>query len=508
MDKLSYRFQLDECLDWIIQNDFKRVVIQLKLENLEHAPEISQYLKENANKRRLAISDKQSDEPLDLYITQSSTCCVDLLVTQHVSKLDAIIHMGKVCLSKPEIKNQPEQPPVFFAFGNPRSTEEEFSNNCQAIVGEIKSIKESNPSCNICIIYDSSLIDYAIHLETVIASEGLNEYIDIAHLHCPSSNWYTAPRHQSRFISDKGELINFGPYLLPKPIDRYSCAIQIGDSCSIPLTLEGPSKHLKIDLSGKMNVETVNVSRLLNRRMALVGRLKDEEELKFGVLITNPLPDLTIIMQRLETYAKPRKHTLYFISMIQTIDECKIGNFDLCDAFIVINSCTCSTILESLKFNRPIITELEFKLACCFEAEYGRVLWPGSSSHLSVDDMINKRKVSDVTLALVQTRNELLERCSQARANKWFGLEYKASMDLGEGCGESLEVKEGLEGIASSYSSEPLKKLASSAKTSVNSSSDPATDIKIFTNTNNSLPITTTTTTTDVASLGECDGNK
>lgn len=457
MADVAHLFQLDACLEWIIQHNFKRIVIQMKLANLKYSSQISEYLQDKA---QAAGSQDKPVGPLDLYITQSSTCCVDLLVTQHVSKLDAVIHLGKVCVSKPEIKNQPSQPPVFFAFGQPENRV--LSNTLDislAILREIESIKESSPSGKICLIYDTSYTDVVHRLNETILSKGLEDLIDIARLYRPSLNWHSTSANQSRFISDKGELYEFGPYLLQEPIDKYGCLVQLGDIRSIQLTLLGPSKHVKIDLSsGEINLETINVSRLLNRRMALVGRLKDEEELKVGVLITNPLPDLTDVIERLENYAKPRKHTLYFISMIQTIDECKIGNFDLCDAFIVINSCTCSTILESLVFNRPIITELEFKLACGFEAEYGRVLWPGSSSHLSADDMINKRKVSDVTMALVQTRNELLERCSQARANKWYGLEYKASVGSDGGCGESLRVDEGLRGIASSYSSEPLKR--------------------------------------------------
>lgn len=501
MANLNHLFQLDECLDWIIQHKFIRIVIQMKLEHLKHSAEISHYLKEKAKERR-ASDTGTSIEPLDLYITQSNTCCVDLLVTQHVSNLDAIIVMGKVCLSKPEIKNQRNQPPVLFVFGNPKLTEDELLSNSQSIIQQIESIRESNRSGRICLLYDTDVIDYALLLDTLLATRGLDGYVDIAHLYCPCSDWHTTPKHQAKFITNQENLFKFGHHLLPKSIDKYSCAIKLGARCSIQLTLQGPSKHFRVDLNEKVNVETIEVSRLLNRRMALIGRLKDEEELKIGVLITNPLPDLDEYMDKLETYAKPRKHSLYFISMIQTIDECKIGNFDLCDAFIVINSCTCSTILESLVFNRPIITELEFKLACGFEAEYGRVLWPGSSSHLSADDMINKRKVSDVTMALVQTRNELLERCSQARANKWSGLEYKASVGSGEGSGESLEIEKGLRGIASSYSSEPLKRdMAFPGGTNL-ADSDSATSAEIGANT------TTATTTTNVANQDEYDGNR
>lgn len=458
MAKIEDIFQLNECLDWIIDNCFERIVIQLKKEDLKHSAAIITYLTDKSQER--FTTDSKCPKNLDLYVTQSSTCCIDLLVTQHISNINAIIHIGKVCLSKPHLANHHGKTPVLFVFKSQIASDTEFPNKLRSIVDEIKSIVKLRANSRICLLYDTALVDYANNLETILLTENLTESIDVANLYFPSENWYTIPQCSERFsITRNQDAIKFGYYQLKRAITDYSCAIYLGDCLSIQLALSGPSELYKINCYVNVNLEKVNTSKLLSRRIALVDRLKEEEELNIGVIITNPLPEISTIVDELENYSKPRKHTLYFISMIQTIDECKIGNFDLCDAFIVINSCTCSTILESLVFNRPIITKLEYKLACGFEAEYGRVIWPGSSSHLSLDDLANKRKVSDVSSALIHTRNELLERCSQTRANKWSGLDYKAS--VGSGCGESSEslaVEEGLKGIASSYVSEPLTK--------------------------------------------------
>lgn len=483
MNNICDFYSLDGCLDWILQNGFKRIVIQLKISDLKHSAKITTYLQEKFLER----CDHETNKPLDIYVTQSSTCCVDLIVTQHVSNLDAIIHFGQVCLTKPYIAHQEEERPILFSFGHPSLETNLFNENVKLIVEEIEALRSSELNLHACILYDTSLIDYATKLEEIITSKGYRDSIHVAYLSTPNSNWQTVEDFCPRFIKNEA-FTTFGQYLLPKHIRDYNCAIYIGNCPSLTLTLDGPSKLLKFDCSEQLKIERVNVSKLLNRRMALVGRLKDEEELKIGVIITNPLPDISNAMERLEGYAKKRKHTLYFISMIQTIDECKIGNFDLCDAFIVINSCTCSTILESLVYNRPIITELEFKLVCGFEAEYGRVLWPGTSTHLSEDDMINKRKVSDVTLALIHTRNDLLERCSQARVNKWSGLEYKATGSC-EGH-ESLVIEEGLKGIASSYLSEPLKRAGANEETELSNSTTTPT-------------ISTNTTKTTIATEGD-----
>lgn len=449
-------FQLDECLEWIIQNDYKKVALQLKLKDLKYSVDISNYLKEQ--------SLKLHQKHIDLYITQSSTCCVDLLVTQHVSNLEALIHFGNVCLSKPQLKSQENQLPILFAFGRQSFYQDDFQNNLQLLLDKINSLKAADTDCKIAIFYDTCLIDYADALESSLDQRKVKE-VSVAKLYCPSENWTATKEQQTRLVRNVDtELILFGHYVLDRPIKQYNCAIYLGNNLSINLALQGPRKLTQFDCENKNgSFDEVEVSKLLNKRIALISRLKDEVELKVGVIITNPLPNISSMIEALENYSKSRKHTLYFISMIQTIDECKIGNFDLCDAFVVANSCTCSTILKSLVFNRPIISELEFKLACGFEAEYGQILWPGSSSNLSVDDAMNKRKVSDVSIALVHTRNELLERCSQARMNKWSGMSYGSSSRIVDGVGEderdeSLEIQRGLAGIAANYDSEPTKK--------------------------------------------------
>lgn len=314
-----------------------------------------------------------------------------------------------------------------------------------------------------CILYDPNLIIYATSLERLISRHDLNQHIEVASLSCPTNLWTTTPEFTHKFLSADEVCNQFGYFALQKPVKDYDCAIYLGSSISIKLALMGLKELWRLPCFGEnqFKPEQVNLSRLLNRRIALVDRLRDEEELRIGVLITNPLPDISEYIDRFEFYANVRKHTLYFISMVQVIDEYKIGNFDICDAFVIINSCCCTTVLESLIFNRPIITDIEFKLACGFGGEYGGVMWPGSCSHSSEEDIMNKRRVSQVSLALVHTRNELLERCSTSRVNKWSGLDYGGPSEIsGDGGVESLDIEEGLAGIASSYASEPLKRTA------------------------------------------------
>jgi diphthamide biosynthesis enzyme Dph1/Dph2-like protein len=448
--ELAHVYQLDKCLDWINKNAFKRVVLQFKPENLEDSTHVVSYL-EQAH-RAVSNKTRPSDvnESLDLYVTQANTCSVDLIVTQHISNVDAIIHFGKACLSKPHLSNANEDKPILFAFTR-IIPDEFFEKNLNQLIRQIEHLVSENSNCPVCLLYDTHLIDYAQNICDLLHDKGLDKSVEVAKLITPSSCWSTTA--SPSLLSDQSDHC-LGQYALSKSIDHFKTAICLSNSPAINLILQLPSNVWKIGCLETMALEKVNVTRVLNKRMALVERLRDDEELKFGVIITNPLPNLDEIMPRLANYAKARRHILYLISMIQTIDECKIGNFDLCDAFIVVNSCTCSTILESLYFNRPIINELEFKLACGFEAEYGRVLWPCADSHLTEDDLINKRKVSDVSLALIHSRNEILERCATARASLWSGLDYKSNDETIDDVND-LTIKEGLQGIASAYTSEP-----------------------------------------------------
>lgn len=466
MAETRYIYQLDECVDWIVANQHRRIVLQFKTDDLKHSVNIVNQLKA-IHRRKLEPVLQENYEPVDLYVTQSNTCCVDLIVTQHVTNVDAIVHFGDVCLSRPQIQNKEIDMKVLFAFNFLKEDFELISEQVNDIIRNLKSLHQDGSIRPTIVLYDPSIIRHARLLRDRLKGSDLASSTEVATLNCPHLNWDTNRTDQD-FFNSPLENQTFGQYILPRPLKEYKGAIYLGRRLSLHLILNGPSDLWKISLDDQVEVEKVNVSRTLNKRMSLVHRLRDDDELKIGVIITNPLPNITDVMERLRGYAKAKRHTLYFISMIQTIDECKIGNFDLCDAFVIINSCTCSTILESLVFNRPILNDLEFKLACGFEAEYGRVVWPASDTHLSDVDLMNRRKVSDVSLALVHMRNDLLEHCSKARANKWSGLDYKAPVDPdmiggtpGSGGGgdiESLTIEEGLEGVASSYSSEPTAK--------------------------------------------------
>lgn len=448
-------FQIEDCGKFILNKQLKKVVLELKNDDLKYSVEIIDHIKDQV--KSCSQSTSKSESLLEIYVARSNTCSPDLMVTQHVTGVDSIIHFGNLCLSQPEVVESQLKLPILCVFTRKIVYKKVFDDNFRQLKSYLEDLTSDSKPNSTCILYDTSLIDY---VKSLTDEKALSGRVDVAKLISPNINWETTPHHNSLFVKQlDGKIIrSYGHFGLLKAIENYRCIVYLGTCPQLGLILSGPSKFIKIDCYEQFEVTEIGVQKLLRRRLATIERIKDYEEMKIGVIVTNPLPNVRAVMERLEISAKQRKHSLYFISMIQTIDECKIGNFDLCDAFIVINSCHCSTILESLSFNRPIITEKEFHLACGMETTYGGVLWEGFSSSsasnlLTGQDLINKRRVSDVSIALNQTRNELLERCNQASANRWFGLEYNTTAE-GE---ESLDIEEGLKGIASSYSSEPLK---------------------------------------------------
>lgn len=443
-------FQLEECCQYIIRNNFRRVVLQLRKQQLTHSIQIVNYIQNSVECQK---GDSEANHSIDLYVTQSNTCCLDLLVTQHVSDVDAIIHFGNLCLSLPNVESTHLNKPILCIFQHQARKNAKTIESVNKIKLHVQSLLETGMK-SYCIFYDTSCIDFAIYLKECL--QDLVE-VDLAKLYRPSNSWETTAIHSSFFIDRANTAIGNSPtgfFNLPKSSRTYDCALYIGSTPQLGLILGGPAKFFRINPSNEDVLNEIDVKKLLRRRVATIERIKDYEDLRIGVIITNPLPLVKEKMDKFERISQYKRHTLYFVSMIQTIDEFKIGNFDLCDAFIVINSCHCSTILESLYFNRPILTEVEFQIVCGLETEYGGIVWSGMrnpSNSLSGADLSNQRIMSDVSVAMMHTSNELLERCNQANLNRWSGLDYDTNNEQSD-----LDIEAGLKGIASCYSNEPF----------------------------------------------------
>jgi len=177
-----------------------------------------------------------------------------------------------------------------------------------------------------------------------------------------------------------------------------------------------------------------------SQRVALIEKFKQKSCRLVGLVFTNPLPKVNELCSQSKTFAKKLKKKIYFISLVQTIDEYKLGNFADLNAFVVVNSCFCSSALNSIDFCLPVLNWEELEIAAGVKRYYGGVLWNESPDiQLSDSDESEENQLC----------NQLIET-KVFETNKWFGLEVNA------GSNEPSIIKSGQKGIASGYENENL----------------------------------------------------
>ncbi|KAK4878417.1 hypothetical protein RN001_010923 [Aquatica leii] len=88
-DELSYIYEIDNCVKWIQNHNFKKVCLQFPDYMLTDASEVAKSLQNRLQQTVYILGD-----------TAYESCCIDYIAAAHV-EADAIIHFGPVCFSKP-----------------------------------------------------------------------------------------------------------------------------------------------------------------------------------------------------------------------------------------------------------------------------------------------------------------------------------------------------------------------------------------------------------------------
>lgn len=101
---LSALYEIDDCVDWLLANNFRSTCLQFSDHCLPHSSALTLILK------------KRTDGATDFHISNSTMCSVDYLSIQHLNQLtvDSVIHFGKVCLTESKFS---ESLPVLYVFG-------------------------------------------------------------------------------------------------------------------------------------------------------------------------------------------------------------------------------------------------------------------------------------------------------------------------------------------------------------------------------------------------------
>ena len=230
-----------------------------------------------------------------------------------------------------------------------------------------------------------------------------------------------------------------GPFYLSQDLVNYDLFVYLGQSVPLELKLNcGPTLEIQLNNRSK---QMIDPHKELRKRVALIEKFKQDMCQTVGLVFTNPVSNnINQLFTESKKLCRKMKKNVYFISLMLTIDEYKLGNFAELNSFVVVNSCFCWSPLRSIDFCLPVLNYTEFKIASGLALTYGGVHW-NQSSDLELSDS-DETQMDALNNQLIQT--QLFDR------NKWFGLEVNA------GDREASAVKSGQKGIASAYDNETL----------------------------------------------------
>jgi diphthamide biosynthesis enzyme Dph1/Dph2-like protein len=297
-------------------------------------------------------------------------------------------------------------------------------------------------SKNTLILYETSNTVIAIELmKKLNENNQLNRNFSLAKINSISSKWNFTNSVRSLIESKNSESndssIIFGPFLISEDIRNFDLVIYLGQCLSLNLTLNC-NNLLEIDINNKKK-RSISSSKELRKRVSKIEKFKEKSCALIGIIFTNPLPNVDDFSAQSKRLAKKLKKKVYFISLVQTLDEYKLGNFGQLNAFVIVNSCWCSSVLNSLNYCYPVLNWTEFEIAAGLKRSYGGVHWNDETLQANDSDS-DEIELNPNSSQLIET--EIFNR------NKWFGLEVDS------GSKEASLIKSGQKGIASYYENE------------------------------------------------------
>lgn len=275
------------------------------------------------------------------------------------------------------------------------------------------------------------------------SADGLDANITVAKLRSMSDKWYFTKSVENMIEKKSRETDasehRLRPFSLSTDSSDCDLFIYLGHCSSLQLKLDC-GVLLEIDVTNRAK-RMIHSHKELRKRVALIEKFKQNRCQTVGIVYTNPLVNnINHLFSESKILCRKVKKKCYFISLMLTVDEYKLGNFAQLDSFVVVNSCICWSALDSIHFCLPVLNWAEFKLASGIPITYGGAQWNQEIQQESPDSDDAQCPLSDTQL--IQT--DVFDQ------NKWFGLEVNA------GDREASIVKSGQKGIASAYDNETL----------------------------------------------------
>ncbi|XP_015794616.1 uncharacterized protein LOC107371144 [Tetranychus urticae] len=410
-------YQLDECIKWIQDNGYESLAVQLDQRSIAKSIGLI-----------MCLQSKLPSVKFSLIVSDS--CSFDLLATQHLGDgmVDGLIKFGDTCLAP--VSRDIDELPIFMIFGDFVD-----SSQWQFTVDSIEELKKTtNPDNN-----DKWLVLFSTnHVELVKRLTNKLSWLEPAKLINFSFNWEFTESHKDFIHKDVNAICpDFGAFRIPNDFDKYSKILFIGSQLNLYLRLVPGLTHIDPE---KRIVETRQGQKLLSKRIGLIERLKRKKTLNLGFLITNAFPSIDEYMEKTERIKK-KNHKINRILLINSTDECKLGNFANLDAFVLINGCKCTKFIDKLDLHLPILTYKEYEILCGCKTQYGGVEW---NQENSIDD-----EEDETTELSTNEQNQLIESEVLVK-DTWYGLTINPAY-------QPLSfAKHGQSGKASGYSNEPI----------------------------------------------------
>jgi len=411
------KYDLNECVSWIIQQNCYNVALQFDYDALQDATTVLDYLKKNTGLRR------------EYYLIISECCGIDYLSSLHLgdSFIDGIVKFGNTCLAP--LPSTVKDLDVLFAFGSYIDEEDfEFAHNF---------ISTSSESESKLILYDTK---YCALVKKIV-TQNVTHKLSLGKLKSYSHFWSftssaTGLIEKSNFFSND-DIMQFKTNPSLDDCDR---VIYVGSKISLALRMSCYKKLTQIDLS-KRCIQEFNSNKELRKRISLIEKVKQKSNLNVGFLITNSIPCVDWCLEKIKKLKK-KHHRVHKIVLVQSTDEFKLGNFSELDAYVLINSCNCSHLIDSIKLHIPILSLKEYEIVCGYRVKYGGTEWNFEEEN-EIDGTENDNEIRDPEDQLMQ-----LMKVDNLLKQFWYGLQ------VNPGLSAISHPKEGQTGIAGGYFNE------------------------------------------------------
>ncbi|XP_053205861.1 uncharacterized protein LOC128390208 [Panonychus citri] len=412
----------DRCVNWIKENEFNSVAVQLDERSIGHSVD-------------LLLSFKSRLPLVNFSLIVSDSCSIDLLSIQHlgVDKVDGLIKFGDTCLAP--IPRCLDQLPVFFHFGD-QIDGQLWSFTVETITKlyteNLSSHGGDDNSGKWLILYSTNYVELVKRLCLQFSWLHPGKLLNL------SFNWDFDEIHQDFIHKDVNAIPHdFGAFQIARSLDYYSKIVYIGSQVNLNLRLTSGLIHID---PIKQSVEIRKGQKELSKRIGLVERLKTKKVINLGFLFTNAFPLVDDYLEKIELI-KRKNHKINKIILIHSTDACKLGNFTNLDAFVLVNGCQCTKLIDKLDLHLPVLTYKEYEILCGCKVSYGGVDWNQEES--TIDESAD----SDNEL-LPDSNNQLIESETLVQ-DKWYGLKINPAF-------QPLSfAKEGQSGKASGYTNEP-----------------------------------------------------